>query len=752
MRKRLPHIRSLALIPFWLMSLHAGATVFTGNIRGSVKTSDGSAIAGARLTVFTLEADRTVTTSAPGHFFFAGLRPGHYTVEAEADGYETVIRNEVDIDLSRTTVLRFVLDAVPDQNVTLEEETRLLDPFAATAGRTFTASSLRLLPRLDSIRALLNEVPGVLAGGTWRGGAFSTVGSAPGRMRINGAELPSDSLLGARSLAFDLENLDEVRVLTTSTAPELSSAAPAMFVSTPRGQSEFAGSLYAYSVIWSKKRQSPRDTGVLHLTENEFDSQIEGGLEAGGPVIADRLWVWGSVARESTSFRSVPAVVPELSSALAGENLQNERFRLDWRGSEQLSGAAWWEHGTGSTDPRLATVSDQTSDVRAAEVQVLLSPWSLVRVSGSHDRSLGEGLQFVPVSLRSRGSAVRADASLFFGGSLAQELSFGLESTQRHWSASAPPISSFLATPFQSTSRNGGLFLMDTILLRNITLEIGGSVQEEEVGIEGSARALSATDFLPRVAVAWSPGAGRSKDVLRLRLGRYVEPLNRCFAGEGIFTCGLEATPIEALPARLRTPATDEAQMSWEHEISPQFTVGSTYTRRRFTRELGRRQDLVGLSPLDNLDGERQADLAELHVEKRLSFGVMIHGFAAYEDGGAVSPSAQMPPLTGGSRWSWQLAGLVQVPLVKIDIATIFSGSQGAVIADSSRGRLDDRFQIDLRVGKHLEIRQLNLTLLLDVFNVTNESNVIGQRPGFGFLFSDLAPSTTFRVGAQLRF
>ena len=95
------------------------------------------------------------------------------------------------------------------------------------------------------------------------------------------------------------------------------------------------------------------------------------------------------------------------------------------------------------------------------------------------------------------------------------------------------------------------------------------------------------------------------------------------------------------------------------------------------------------------------------------------------------------------------------MPMMRIDVATAFRGAQGPVIAAAGNERLDDRFQMDLRVGKHMDLRGLKLALLLDIFNVTNESSELARQtnvlPQSETLVS-LQDPTTFRLGAQIRF
>ena len=307
MSRIFPILRSVFLgLALFSASSFAAAAYYSGNVQGQVTSSGGQPLLGARVTLFTPEADRIFTTSNTGDFLFAGVRPGHYALQAEAAGYETVVLDDVDVDVARTTSLTLSLEAAPDQSITLQQETRLLDPRAGTEGKTFTASALRFLPRLDDLSTVLGEVPGIVGNASDVDApvAFSSPGaSSAANVRINGVAVPSSDFSIARLAAFDLENLEQLRVVRSATAPEDRVSEPNILVVTPRAQSEFAGSVYGYGVAWSKVRDFSGLSGILPVT-NGLDGKLEGGAEAGGPLFSNRLWAWGSVAGTSADLRT----------------------------------------------------------------------------------------------------------------------------------------------------------------------------------------------------------------------------------------------------------------------------------------------------------------------------------------------------------------------------------------------------------------------------------------------------------------
>src|SRR5215469_12711036 len=70
----------------------AQSTMGTGSIQGTVTEQNGSAVAGARVTITNkaTEAALHFTTSSTGTYSSGPLQPGSYTVRVEMRGFKTV--------------------------------------------------------------------------------------------------------------------------------------------------------------------------------------------------------------------------------------------------------------------------------------------------------------------------------------------------------------------------------------------------------------------------------------------------------------------------------------------------------------------------------------------------------------------------------------------------------------------------------------------------------------------------------------
>src|SRR5207237_9231820 len=101
----------------------------TSAIAGSVSDLTGAAIAGAKVTITSRDngLKRSVKTDDAGRFNFPQLKPGPYSVKAEAEQFEAQENDSVLAGLGQKQTVDFILKiAAANQNVTVTEASPLL--------------------------------------------------------------------------------------------------------------------------------------------------------------------------------------------------------------------------------------------------------------------------------------------------------------------------------------------------------------------------------------------------------------------------------------------------------------------------------------------------------------------------------------------------------------------------------------------------------------------------------------------------
>ena len=138
-----------------------------GTILGGVHDSSGGAIAGAKVTVTDVArgTTRVLMTDQTGQYTAPSLLVGTYSVRAEAQGFQTIERTNVLLEVAES--VRVDLNLRPGaqtQTVTVTEEAPPINATDATLGGTVTNQAVSSLPLVTrNFLDLLQLRPGVVS-------------------------------------------------------------------------------------------------------------------------------------------------------------------------------------------------------------------------------------------------------------------------------------------------------------------------------------------------------------------------------------------------------------------------------------------------------------------------------------------------------------------------------------------------------------------------------------------------------------
>ena len=99
-------------IIFFTVSITSAVAQTTATITGRVEDSEGALIAGAIVTVKSVETGltRVVTTDETGYFRALSLPVGKQEIKAEKTNFKTAIRSGIDLDVGQEVVVNFRLE------------------------------------------------------------------------------------------------------------------------------------------------------------------------------------------------------------------------------------------------------------------------------------------------------------------------------------------------------------------------------------------------------------------------------------------------------------------------------------------------------------------------------------------------------------------------------------------------------------------------------------------------------------------
>ena len=325
----------------------------TGTLRIDVTGDNGQRVPGATVTVSSPDSlvSRTGVTDADGRVRLAGLDPAtNYTVVVSAPGYSDYRVNNVAVVSGRDLSLGYVLvsgtsaggaSSVDDVIVT-GRSLAAVDVTSATVGTTLTLDTVDSLPTGRSYQSFLQLVPGTKPGSnpSSRSGVnYSDVGGTIGSSTDNvyyldGVDVtdPSTGTFGAN---FNSEIIQEQSVIVGGVPAEYAGGSGLISrVVTKSGSNEWRGSINYYLQNDSLVAEDE------HSTSGGF-STYDTAVTLGGPIIRDRLWIFGSYQKKfredevldpttDTLLRTVEANSEYGFAKATWQVTDNDRLSVSW--------------------------------------------------------------------------------------------------------------------------------------------------------------------------------------------------------------------------------------------------------------------------------------------------------------------------------------------------------------------------------------------------------------------------------------
>lgn len=272
-----------------------------GSLAGSVQNQAGTPISGATVTLTSVSQgfSRSFTTDASGSFRAVALPQGSYDVAISAPGYDA-LSDLVSVNAGGTTSLTFTVGATEGAGNEVDEIVvvgvrQAVSAFdATTTGLTVNVEELsRNIPVGRDASSIALLAPGVTASDTAFGN-IPTIGGASGGENtyfINGLNITKfRDFTGSSIVPFEFYQTLETK--TGGYSSEFGRGTGGVLNGTTKsGGNEWEFGITAYWEPDSLREDSP-DT---YLAQNRFDETESSDiiLDFGGPIIKDRLFVFG---------------------------------------------------------------------------------------------------------------------------------------------------------------------------------------------------------------------------------------------------------------------------------------------------------------------------------------------------------------------------------------------------------------------------------------------------------------------------
>ncbi|HVS64153.1 MAG TPA: TonB-dependent receptor [Thermoanaerobaculia bacterium] len=362
-------LAGLSVLALLALALPALAQAPTGNMFVTVTDAGGERLPGVSVTISGIGADKLQITNPQGQVRFLGLDPGRYEVNAELEGFGSISYPEVDVRVARNTELQLTLTAAVEETITVTSESPLLDERKLQQGTTVSQVELEKIPTARDPWAILNQTPGVLVdrinvGGNESGQQASFraqgVDGDQNDFLVDGVSITDMRALGASSTYYDFDQFAEMQFTTGGTDVTKNSSGVGVNLVTKRGSNEFRGSARFYgtkaagyfggAAKQSQPNVGPSDLGDGQCLPSDDDGdcsvyvgaqirEIEDlGFEAGGAVIRDKFWLWGSWGQNDVQQNAASGTADDTI-------LENQSLKANAQFTQSNSAVGSWNNG-----------------------------------------------------------------------------------------------------------------------------------------------------------------------------------------------------------------------------------------------------------------------------------------------------------------------------------------------------------------------------------------------------------------------
>ncbi len=321
---------AVAVVLIGLCGASLRAQSSTATIVGAITDSSGATVAGASVTVKSVETDVTQSTSADaqGRFRVPELRVGNYEVQASQSGFQTVVRKGITLTVGSEAVIDIVLPVgQSQQTVTVEAQASQVDTTSVAVASLVESTQMRELPLNGrNFEALMTLAPGVQSlpqsGGTLFGNQsnYSIAG-----MRALGIAYLIDNTnfagffnhgtgSAAAGSSLGLEAIAEFQTLTNTYSAQFGGAGGAVNAVTKSGSNGLHGSVYEFlrnSALDARnffdvlRQPGATSARVPPFKRNQFGGSV------GGPIRKDKTFFYVNLESlrqglENTLVATVP--------------------------------------------------------------------------------------------------------------------------------------------------------------------------------------------------------------------------------------------------------------------------------------------------------------------------------------------------------------------------------------------------------------------------------------------------------------
>ncbi len=296
---------SLLLCAGLLTAQQTNAKIF-----GVVQLEDGSLVPGVNVDATSpkLVGRQTTVTDENGSFRLLNLAPGTYKLVFTLQGFQTVVREDVQVGLEQSLNLKITMKLGNiEEMVTITGQVAQIDVKSTTKGMTLTKEVFQTLPKGRNFDSLITAIPGVSSEPMLGGTSVDGASGLENMYYIDGTDV-TNIVNGSNGQSASFDFVDEVQVKASGYQAEFGGSLGGVInVVTRSGGNEFHGEVLGFysgaplRAAYSDRLDYDRndDTIAKYYSYDEYigkndDHRLEAGFNIGGYILKDKLWFFGS--------------------------------------------------------------------------------------------------------------------------------------------------------------------------------------------------------------------------------------------------------------------------------------------------------------------------------------------------------------------------------------------------------------------------------------------------------------------------
>ncbi len=303
MNRRLVQVALVALC-LAVSAMPAFGQAFTGRIDVTAKDSTGAVLPGVTVSLTGTMAATSVT-DARGEARFLNLAPGRYGVTAKLSGFNDYTNNNVPVGAGSVVTLSVAMTVGGvAATVNVESQTPIIEAKKQTISTNVSLDELQNIPTSRDPWVVLQSVPGIIVDRVNVGGAesgqqsnYQAKGASGGdnTWNIDGIAITDMAALGSSPTYYDFDMFQEMQVTTGGSDPSNPTPGVQLNFVLRSGTNTWRGSGRYYFENNSMQSDNVATNLAGNLQSyNRTEFYKDYGFEVGGPVMRDKLWVWGA--------------------------------------------------------------------------------------------------------------------------------------------------------------------------------------------------------------------------------------------------------------------------------------------------------------------------------------------------------------------------------------------------------------------------------------------------------------------------